>query len=396
MTGRPTRRRRGQRARLLIAGAFGLLVAATPAAAIDVFIRSPRSTQMVFGSIGIEVEVLSAQPVAAVEFRVDGRPVGRLTAPPWGLVVDVGEENRAHTFEVTATDLAGASATASVTTRRVEVDMELDVGLQQLYVTVSRGGTRVLDLGRDDFAIQDEGATQTMVTFERGDVPLTAALLVDTSTSMTGDRLTMALAGAQRFVAGMRPLDEAMLLLFSDRIVHLTPFSSDPAAITSGLGGVEAGGGTALNDDLYLALKRLEARQGRRVAIVLSDGVDVHSLLRMSEVLWTARRSQALIYWIRLGNPGRHSSSWRSEAEHAREVAGLEQAVTESGGRIVPIARIEQAGDVFREILAELREQYVLGYYPTRDLDDGSWHRVRVEVRGSGLSVRTREGYLDY
>lgn len=389
------RRRLPARARLLVV-ALALFAGAAPAAAIDVFIRSPRSTQMAFGKVAVEVEVLSAEPVAVVEVRVDGRPAGRLTRPPWGLVVDVGEDNRAHTFEVTATDLDGESATASVTTGRIEVDMELDVGLQQLYATVSRGGVRVLDLGRADFAITDDGEAQSLVTFERGDVPLTAVLLVDTSASMLGDRLAVALAGAQRFVAGMRPLDEAMLMLFSDRIVHLTPFTGDPAAITAGLGGVEAGGGTALDDHLYLALKLLEARQGRRVAIVLSDGVDVHSLLRMSEVLWAARRSQALIYWIRLGAAGRHSSSWRNEKEHAREVAGLEQAVGESGGRIVPIAQIEQAGDVFRDILAELREQYVLGYYPTRDLGDGSWHRVRVSVRGGGLTVRAREGYLDY
>jgi Ca-activated chloride channel homolog len=379
-----------------VAGTLLLLAAAVPAAAIDVLLRSPRATDVVFGKVVVDAEVLSARPLKAVELKVDGRPAGRLTQPPFRFTVDVGEGNQAHTFEVTATDVDGAGATASVTTRRIEVDLEMDVALQQLYVTVSREGKRVLDLERGDFEVSDDGDAQTLVTFERGDVPLTAVLLVDTSTSMAGDRLEVALAGAQRFIAGMRPLDEAMMMLFSDRTVHLTPFTADPAVAGAGLAGVTADGGTALNDHLYLALKLLEARQGRRVAIVLSDGVDVQSLLRMDEVLWIARRSQALVYWIRLGAPGRHSSSWRDPAGHARELAGLEQAVGESGGRIVPIERVEQAGDVFRDILAELREQYVLGYYPTRDLGDGSWHRVRLNVHGSGLTVRTREGYLDY
>ena len=379
----------------LVAATLGLALAG-PAAAIDVFIRSPRETQVVFGKVAVDLEVLSGQPVAAVEIRVDGETKARLTQPPYAVLVDVGQANTAHTFEVTAVDVTGASATASVTTRRIEVDMQLDVALQQLYATVTQGGKRVLDLDRGDFEILDDGEPQTLVTFEHGDVPLTAVLLVDTSTSMKGDRLKVALAGAQRFIAGMRPLDEAAMLLFSDRTVHLSPFSSDPAVIAAGLDQSEAGGGTALNDHLYLALKLLEARQGRRVVIILSDGIDVHSLLRMDEVLWIARRSQALVYWIRLGNPARYSSSWRDPAGHDREAAGLEQSVRESGGRLVPIARIEQAGDVFREILAELREQYVLGYYPTVDKGDGKWHKVKLRVTSSGYDVRTREGYLDY
>ena len=69
--------------------------------------------------------------------------------------------------------------------------------------------------------------------------------------------------------------------------------------------------------------------------------------------------------------------------------------VAESGGAIYPIAGVEGAEEAFRAILAELRSQYVLGYYPSRNLDDGSWHPVTVRVRGQ-YRVRTRDGYIDY
>ena len=52
--------------------------------------------------------------------------------------------------------------------------------------------------------------------------------------------------------------------------------------------------------------------------------------------------------------------------------------------------------EAFAGILAELREQYVLGYYPSEDRDDGEWHDVKVRVDRSGVAVRTREGYIDY
>jgi VWFA-related protein len=306
-----------------------------------------------------------------------------------------------HTFEAIARDAAGDTATGRVVTRTIAVDEAVDLELQQLYVTVTRGSQRVLDLPLQAFTVLDEGERQELVTFEGGDVPLVAALLVDTSLSMRGARIRAALEGARAFVAGMRPLDEASLMLFSDRPMHVTPFTSDAAEIARGLGEVEADGGTAVNDHLYAALKRLDREQGRRVVVLLSDGSDVESVLSIEDVQWTARRSQALVYWIRLrdgesGNVISRTSAWRDMAGQERERAGLTRLVQESGGRIVDLARIEEAPAAFREVLAELREQSVRGSYPSTNLHDGRWHRVQVQAQGFGLSVRAREGYVDF
>ena len=332
--------------------------------------------------------------------RVDGEVAAELTEPPWTTTVDVGQDNRAHTFEVTVVDAAGESATTRVETPPIAVEMELDLGLQQLYVTVTRRGERVLDLPRKAFTVRDQGKPQELVTFEGGDVPLTAALLVDASLSMRGPRLEAALGGAGTFFREMLPLDEAALFLFSDRILHRTDFTGDPELVAQALDRVEAQGGTALNDALYAALTRLDRRQGRRVVILLSDGVDIESVLSIEDVRWKAERSQAMIFWIRLQDPDAppvvaRMSAWRGPEDHRSERTGLAELVTRSGGRVVDLARVEEAPRAFREILAELRDQYVLGYYPSLDLDDGSWHRVEVDVDGFGFAVRTREGYVD-
>ncbi|HEX6203778.1 MAG TPA: VWA domain-containing protein [Thermoanaerobaculia bacterium] len=387
---------------LVAAAALAALAPALPARAIDVFITSPGPQSGVFGDVTIEAEVLSTETVVEVVFRVDGKVVGRLPAPPWRLNVDVGHENVSHTFEVTARDAAGATATGRVVTRTIAVDEAVDLELQQLYVTVTRGGQRVLDLPRSAFTVLDEGNRQQLVTFEGGDVPLVAALLVDSSLSMRGARIRAALEGARAFVSGMRQLDEASLMLFSDRPLHVTPFTSDAATVAEGLGDVTAEGGSAINDHLYAALKRLDRAQGRRVVVLLSDGTDIESVLSIEDVLWKARRSQSLVYWIRLrggesGDVVSRTSSWRDMFGHEREREGLVRVVQESGGRIVDLARIEDAAAAFRDILAELREQYVLGYYPSVNLNDGRWHRVQVRVDGRmGLAVRAREGYVDF
>jgi Ca-activated chloride channel family protein len=382
----------------VVALATGLVAFAVPAAALDVLMRSPRPGTAAFGEVAIEAEVLSAEPIAEVVFRVDGRQVGRLTAPPWKLEVDVGSDNAGHLFEVVVRDAAGAEAMGRVETPPIRIDERVDLQLQQLYVTAHRPSGPDYPFARDEFRVLDDGAEQQVVTFERGDVPLTAALLVDTSSSMHGDRLRTALRGAEAFLYGLRQLDEAALTLFSDRRIYDTAFSRYPDEITRGLKGVAADGGTALNDHLYAALRRLEGRQGRRVAIVLSDGIDTDSALGADDVRWAAQRSRAMIYWIRLGgrDPGSFSSSWRSRKEHAAELSALEDTVAESGGRVVEVADLDAAEQAFGDILRELRSQYVLGYYPSRNRDDGAWHQVTVTVGRRGNPVRTRAGYFDF
>ncbi len=344
-------------------------------------------------------EVSSVAEVARVDFFVDGELVGSLEAPPFTVRVDVGEENRSHHLRVQAIDQSGQVSEAWFDSPAIRVDDRVEARLQQLYVTVLKGERRVLDLGDSDFEIADNGAPQDKVTFSRGEVPLAAVVLVDASASMKGRRLLFSLRGAASFAERLRSDDETSIQLFSDRLLFSSPFSKDSRASTAGLATVQASGGTALNDHLYRAIKQLESRQGRRVVIILSDGVDSHSTLRIEEVSWLARRSRAMLYWVRIdptdGTEYRFSA-WKNPDQYRRDYQGLGELVSETGGRIVTLDRIEEAEEAVGEILSELREQYVIGYYPSTPYRSGSWHRVDVRVRRPGVRVRVRNGYIDY
>jgi Ca-activated chloride channel family protein len=286
------------------------------------------------------------------------------------------------------------------TPEEIHVDEVINVELQQLYVTVSRGsGAPVLDLTTADFEILDDGEPQTVSTFARGDLALSAVLLLDGSASMEGDRLRTAADGARAFISRVLPQDEVSVMLFSDELLMRTPFSNDAATLLAPVSGVKARGGSAINDNLYVALKELEGRLGRKVVILLSDGVDIESTLGMEDVCWAARRSQALIYWIRLQDETRgrieRSSSWRDRKGHDEQLSLLEKAVAESGGRVEVIPDVGQVGAALQRILRELREQYVLGFQPTKDRNDGSWHKLEVRVRDGKGHARTRDGYVD-
>ena len=375
------------------------VIGSAPGLALHLAIRSPQGSAPVFGAVTFEVEVLPVDEVVSVDFFVDGGFVESLDQPPFRTEVELGEENRPHIFEVIATDTRGEIFRAANETTAIAVDLSIDVALQQLYLTVTdREGRRVEDLTAADFRITDRGRPQEIVTFARGDIPFVAVLLVDGSRSMRGPKLEHALAGARAFAAAMRPLDQAKLTVFNDSFRQTTPFTSFPQVLGTGLATARAAGGTSLNDHLYLALKVLEQRQGRRLVILLTDGVVLTSVLDMRQVLWTARRSQSLVFWIRLGVPDprvTRYSAWRDGDGHRKEMRDLETLVRTTGGSIVTVARSEEITEAFVAILEEIRAQYVLGYYPTEDLDNDRWHSVKVRVRRPDVRARTREGYLD-
>jgi Ca-activated chloride channel family protein len=380
----------------ILAGACGLLLAGAALAQVAVKIQSPAPDQPIFGTTNVEVGVRTAEPVSQVELFVDGKLVGTSQKPPYHFSVDLGEENVRREFRAVAHTATGATGADTVVTVPVQINDEMNLKLRALFVSVVRDGRSNLALEQEDFQVFDNGAPQQIVTFGRDELPLTAVLLLDTSESM-GERQEAVRRGARAFLDGMKPSDEAMLALFSDRLLRFTPFTSDKKELDSAIVTTQASGGTAVNDFLYLSLKLLDARQGQRVVVLFSDGSDVHSVLPAADVLWKARAGQSLIYWIQLG--GKHqsfTSAWRDFKGNDREYETLEKAVRESGGRTLQINRVEELEGAFRNILQELRQQYALGYYATTSKGDGSWHKVEVQLKGGGGRVHTREGYADY
>jgi Ca-activated chloride channel family protein len=376
---------------------------AAPPRGVEIKMASPASGVPAFGEIELAVRVRSQVPIATVDYYVDGQRAGRVESPPWKLRFDVGQSNVGHQLRAVAEDVLGGKGEALVRTGSIASDMSFDVRLQQLFVSVTNAGQAVHGLGQPDFEIlNDEGDREAITTFGGGDLPISAVLLLDSSESMKGEPLKAALAGVNAFVARTRSDDETMVAFFSDRLLSATTFIKDDAALQRALGEVQAVGGTAVNDHVYYALNRLQPRLGRRVIVLLSDGLDVSSSLEMEQVQERARRSQAMIYWLRLEDPQsagkgapQYSSIWRGFADNARQYQILEEMVTESGGRILKIRQLGEIDDAFRQVIDELRQQYVLGFQPRDARGRGNWRPLRVRVRGDEFAVRTRAGFVD-
>jgi VWFA-related protein len=125
----------------------------------------------------------------------------------------------------------------------------------------------------------------------------------------------------------------------------------------------------------------------------------------MDHVFEIARKSNALIYWIRFahssGDPDADervnlSSAWKNSDLYNEQRNILTRAVHQSGGRIFRVESPSKIRPVFNLVLEELRDQYVLGYYPDNKRNDGRWHRVKVRVEAADVHVRAPRGYVDH
>jgi Ca-activated chloride channel homolog len=272
------------------------------------------------------------------------------------------------------------------------------VELVSLNVTVADGASRyVTDLNAEDFNVFEDGVKQEVTFFNKSNLPVALALLVDTSASME-PKLPTAQEAAIGFARKLRQQDLAEVVDFDSRVVVLQGFTNAVPELEQAIRKTSAGGSTSLYNAVYIALKDLKKVQAKNVEdirrqaiIVLSDGEDTSSLLPFEEVLDLAKRSETAIYSIGLRSNDSLSSSMKGfkEAEFV-----LRQFSQETGGRAFFPNQLSDLNNVYGQIADELSSQYTVGYTSRNAKRDGSWRRVVVRVNRPNVTARTKQGYF--
>jgi Ca-activated chloride channel homolog len=271
---------------------------------------------------------------------------------------------------------------------------EAGIEVVNLHVTVMDGRNRyVTDLKEADFAIFEDGVKQELTLFNHEDLPISLALMMDTSASMD-EKLGQAQQAAIRFVKTLRPQDVAEVVAFNDRTNVLSEFTPDHTALEKAIMRTEASGPTALHNALYVSLKDLgkQKRAGelrRRALVLLSDGEDTASLVQDEQVMELARKLEIAIYAVSL-RPNRIQDRNRlsfSQAAHLLTVLSRD-----TGGQVYFPNSLSELDSVYDRIAEELRTQYNLGYVSSNRRRDGKWRRIVVRTREE-LQVRHKIGY---
>ena len=279
-----------------------------------------------------------------------------------------------------------------------QVPFRAGVDLVSLNVSITDGTARyVTDLTADDFNVFEDGVKQDVTFFNRTNLPIALAMLLDTSASMES-KLPTAQEAAIGFAKRLRPQDLAEVIDFDSRVVVLQSFTNAGSELEQAIHKTSAGGSTSLYNAVYIALKDLKkavaknsAEIRRQAIIVLSDGEDTSSLLPFEEVLDLAKRSETAIYAIGLRSadgPGQATKGFK-EAEFV-----LRQFAQETGGRSYFPTQVADLSTIYGQISDELSSQYTVGYTSKNGRRDGSWRRVVVRVGRPNLTARTKLGYF--
>jgi Ca-activated chloride channel family protein len=266
----------------------------------------------------------------------------------------------------------------------------------------------VNDLTKDDIEILEDNKPQQIFSFERQtDLPITIAMLIDISGS---EEYTLPIekAAARRFFQKvLRPnKDLGAVVTFENEAVLVQNLTSDveklwraldsvrPSVVTASVGTVSGtppindsgAGSTALYDAIYAVSSDLLRREaGRRVIILITDGVDTSSRMKLRDAIERAWRSEIIIYSIGIGDP----------AMGGVDSGVLKKIAAETGGRAFFPRKEEDLDQAFAQIDEDLRSQYIASYQPTNEARDGSFRTIQVRVKNrKDLTVRHRRGYF--
>jgi VWFA-related protein len=282
-------------------------------------------------------------------------------------------------------------------------------------VFVTHEGQSVIGLTAADFEVFDSGVRQDVELVNIETVPMSAMLLLDTSSSVYGRKLRHLRDAAHAFLDELRDVDEAGLVTFTNQWTNFKQPGSDIADLHKTLNQPVTGGPTALLDTLYASLKLLDSRSGRPVVLVFTDGRDNASWLEENDLMEAAKQSEAIVHVVVIQQRSGVTVVDRDVVRGAyidpripggvqgQEAKGgtmhdltefLEDISNATGGRFWYAKSSAELKDIYLSILDDMKGRYLLTYDP-RGVPKRGWHPLEVKLKkGKSGEIRARSGYM--
>ena len=329
-----------------------------------------------------DVIVPDGEVVHRVEFYLNETLVSTLYQPPFIQPIILPEGGAVAYVRAVAYTPDDLSTEDLVFVNAPDNLEEIDVDFVELYTTVLDKSKRPVDgLTQSDFQVIEDGVPQELMRFEQvRNLPIHAAIMLDTSASMEGGLGEAQAAALRFFEQAVTPKDRAAIVTFNDHPNLAAKFTNDTQSLAAGLAGLKAERGTALYDSLIFTLYYFNGIRGQRAILMLSDGEDESSRFEFDDALEYARRAGVAIYVIGL--------------KLSRKGYGkISKLAEETGGRSFLIESASELTAVYDTIQQELRSRYLLAYQSSNISGKDAFRSIEVELEPSGLEAKTLRGY---
>jgi VWFA-related protein len=293
----------------------------------------------------------------------------------------------------------------SVETLKVNVNV-----VQHFFNVKNKKGALIRSLTKDDLEILEDGKPQTIKYFAaESNLPLTLGILIDSSGSQERVLQMEKKVGGEFLNEILRDQDLAFAISFDVNVNLLQDFTNSVDVLKTALnraridiiggriaGAPSSGGnvpdvlrGTLLYDAVYLASNdELSQQAGRKAMILLTDGEDQGSQMRITDAIEAAQKSGSIIYVLLCADRKFYGSG---------EYSGkgkMTKLTEETGGHVIVVGnKPDKLKDAFNQIANELRNQYSIGYTPTNTALDGTLRKVEIHAKNKSYTIQARTAY---
>ncbi len=279
------------------------------------------------------------------------------------------------------------------TTLRVTVDL-----VNVLFTVTDNNGRLITNLNKQDFVVEEDGKKQDVSYFSKEvTLPLTLAILIDSSPSVESV-LGLEKQTAMDFLRSvLRKEDLALLMNFDRGVTLLQDLTSDLRRLDRAIQSITIGAGTSVHDAVFLACDdKLKQETGRKSIILISDGADTTSKLKMKEAIESAQRADVIIFAI--SNRPRGGFTFGPGVGYGRGYEGDDGALKKysevTGGRAFFPSKPQDFKKAFDAIQEELRSQYSMAYRSSNPARDGGYRTLKISIPSQkDLKVRAKKGY---
>lgn len=345
---------------------------------VQINITSPKPNDYIGGEAKVTFAMQGHNsPILQIDCLAGKRVVGSITQAPFEIPFTVPLDKKRIRLKVAAYFENGTFQETEIPVKTLFIGAEEQVQLVSLRMVASRPDQGfMMHLDRDDVVLMEDRQKRPITKFQKDIAPLRVAILIDTSSSMIGDKLYRAQDAVNAFLSKLEPSDRACIYTFDHTVLRLNAFTNQYDHIQPILLTLSPRHSTALNDALAVAHQDLQDEEGTQVIIVVSDGRDSASGIKTSQIYNMLRPSKVLVYSVIID-----TASYNDEG-----IAFMQTIAKLTGSNYMAAGQAGQMEQSFNQIYRELKSSYLIDFYSRQPAFD----REKLRIRFKDSTIRAR------